>query len=370
MLNYKGGDGIIAALEHRDRMAGIRLLGLSGPQLEKCVSLIQRPFPVLRYLSFGCVTNNAPVLTDACLAASGSASRLQLLQLSGVPFPTLPKFLLSASELVHLDLKDITSAGYISPEAMATCLATLKRLRSLVIKFQSERSFPDLTSPLSPLPTRGVLPALSSFTIKGVSKYLEDLVARIDTPQLESFNPHHFCQPTDVILDISQLAQFIHRAQKLKLPSSAHVDFRGKAVAISLTSRKGGHSALWFYCTWFERQLTLLAHCFPLFSQIDTLQLASSSLKAHDAMPWLDFLRPFNAVETLRVDDEEVQYAVAGALGGDYELTSRPPAETDDILPKLQAIVGHFESEVIDIMEPFLRKRSESGHPVEVQEAM
>lgn len=190
MVTYKDGGDIIAALEHRERMAEIRLLGLSGPQLEECVTLMQGPFPVLRCLSLGCDANlnDALVVTDAFLA--GSASHLRLLGLGGVPFPTLPRLLLTARDLVHLNLWGITSAGYVSPEAMATYLATLKRLRSLDIIFRSKTSFPDRTSQISPPPTRSVLPALLRFTFRGISEYLEDLMAQIDTPQLEFYLSH------------------------------------------------------------------------------------------------------------------------------------------------------------------------------------
>jgi hypothetical protein len=195
---------------------------------------------------------------------------------------------------------------------------------------------------------------------------LKDPVARIDTPQLEYFNPQFFYQP---IFDISPLIQFMHRAEKLKPPSNAHVDFCESAVVISLTSREGGHSALVFDCAWTlaGQLIRLLAHCLPLLSQIDTLHLGSNSLVKDGTMPWLDFFRLFNTVETLRVDGEGVQLVVATALAGGRGLA---PEETEDVFPKLQAIVGHFESEVVDIMEPFLRARSESGQPIDVQNAM
>lgn len=357
-LDHEDGGDVIAALEHRERIAWIKLLDLSGPRLEKCVSLMQGPFPILRCLSLDCDANDVLVLTDAFLA--GSASHLQLLRLSGVPFPTLPKLLLSASKLVHIDLNDITSAGYVSPEAMATCLATLKSLRSLVIKFQSDSSFLDRTSRLSPPPTRGVLPGLSSFTITGVSEYLEDLIARIDTPQLNFFSPQFFYQP---IFDIPQLPQFIHRAEKLKLPHHARIEFCEDAVVISLTSREDGNSALRFYCTGLYRQLSLLVHSLPLLSRIDTLELASCSPLLYGRhMPWLDFLRIFDAVKALHVDYEqlEMQFVIATALA---EIALE---ETEEVLPMLQIIVGRFDLEEFEMMRPFLHARSESGHPVEV----
>src|SRR6266852_8667608 len=70
----------------------------------------------------------------------GSAPRLQYLRLERVPIPGLPKLLLSATDLVHLSLCRIPHSGYISPEAMVTCLSTLPRLKRLYLKFESPRS--------------------------------------------------------------------------------------------------------------------------------------------------------------------------------------------------------------------------------------
>ena len=48
-----GGD-IIATLKHRERIIEVDLSGLSGPQLESCVALMQEPFPILQTLSLEC----------------------------------------------------------------------------------------------------------------------------------------------------------------------------------------------------------------------------------------------------------------------------------------------------------------------------
>jgi hypothetical protein len=71
---------------------------------------------------------------DAILPESfldGSARRLQRLWLCRTNFPTLPKLLLTASDLVRLELHKIPDSGYILPEEMATSLAALKRLKYL-----------------------------------------------------------------------------------------------------------------------------------------------------------------------------------------------------------------------------------------------
>jgi hypothetical protein len=126
----------------------------------------------------------------------GSAPRLQKLELWNVPFPTLPKFLLSANDLVDLHLEKITGAGYISPDTMAACLSVLRRLRSVRISFDPRSSFPNQTNQHPPPVTRTVLPALASFVFEGLSEYSEELISRIDAPLLNQLHLSFFYQPT------------------------------------------------------------------------------------------------------------------------------------------------------------------------------
>jgi hypothetical protein len=89
--------------------------------------------------------------------------------------------------LHSLRLQDIPHPGYISPQAMVTCLSTLTRLETLYLEFRSPRSHlnPDRKIRSLPPPKRSVLPVLMYFRFKGVSGYLEDLVTCIDIPKLK-----------------------------------------------------------------------------------------------------------------------------------------------------------------------------------------
>ena len=83
-----GGDNIISALEHRERIASIDLSGLTKHQLERCAALMQKPFQSLRAIGLDCLpeTRDVPVITDTFLG--GSAPRLQVVDLYHIPFPT------------------------------------------------------------------------------------------------------------------------------------------------------------------------------------------------------------------------------------------------------------------------------------------
>ena len=144
--------------------------------------MMQRPFPELRELQLGPEDGKVTLAPIPASFLGGSAPHLHLLRLEQIPFPGLPKLLLSATHLVHLDLRGISCSGYISPEAMRNCLSVLTKLETLHIVFKSIQSFPRRESRSSPLPTRTLLPVLSSLWFKGVSDYLEVLVAQIDAP--------------------------------------------------------------------------------------------------------------------------------------------------------------------------------------------
>ena len=66
-----------------------------------------------------------------------STPSLGVLVLDGIPFPGLPKLLLSATYLVYLHLYNIPHSGYISPDVMVTALTALTSLQFLQLEFQS-----------------------------------------------------------------------------------------------------------------------------------------------------------------------------------------------------------------------------------------
>jgi hypothetical protein len=139
-------------------------------------------FPALIHLELGFDHYRSsglrtPTLPDGFLG--GSAPSLQSLKLDFIRFPALSKFLLSATHLVDLTLVNIPHSGFISPEAIVTCLSSLTCLERLSLEFESSLPRPDLVLRRSPTPTCTVLPALTRFRFKGVGKYLEDLVAWI-----------------------------------------------------------------------------------------------------------------------------------------------------------------------------------------------
>jgi hypothetical protein len=332
-------DNIIAALGHSDRVCGVELWHVRSSQMEKVLAAMQEPFPALTYLDLVSKDKTEPVVPDSFLG--GSAPRLRSLSLDRIPFPSLPRLLLSAADLVNLSLSGVPLSGYISPEAMVAGLSTLTRLKSLWLEFES----PLWESGRQPAPIRALLPALTHIEFKGLCEYLEDLVGRIDTPLLDDLNITFFHH---VIFDTPQLAQFITRTPKFKAPDEAYVKFSAWDVSLTLPRRGTFDGTLRFAisCTdslWQLSSLTQVCTS-PLYQalipSVERLYILDAEflrpcwqddINEEESSQWLELLRPFTAVNDLYLYREFVPYFAATL----QELGTENVAE---VLPALQRI--------------------------------
>ena len=192
-------DNIMAAFKQSGRVRTISLT-LTNTLLGK-LSTISEPFSELEEL----VLLSQDKLTLPSAFRWGE--RIGTLHVTGIAIPTLPQLLSSSTDLVDLQLHEIPMAGYFSPQAFANALSGASHLRSLSLHFLSlppRRTYAGL--PL--LCHRSVLPGLTSFKYRGTSKYLDNFMARIDTPHIGDIDITFFSQPT---IDTSQLGQFIER---------------------------------------------------------------------------------------------------------------------------------------------------------------
>jgi hypothetical protein len=168
-----GMEDTIAALKHRDRIYRISIDFMTSSQLETLLSVMQESF--LGLMSLDLMLHGMFVIPDSFLG--GSAPHLRYLRFRSIPFPALPKLLLSATELVTLYLREIPHSGYFSPEAIVTALSALTNLESFELHFESPQSRPNRERRHPPSPARVVLPALTYFEFEGVSEYPEDVLA-------------------------------------------------------------------------------------------------------------------------------------------------------------------------------------------------
>jgi hypothetical protein len=363
-----GDDNIIAALEHNNRISELALWHISSSQFEKVLAAMQQPFPALTDLLLRLADETAPVVPDLFLG--GFAPGLQSLYLDHIPFPGLPKLLLSANHLVQLTLWSIPHSGYFSPEAMVTGLSVLTRLERLAIGFESPRSRPVLENRRPPPPTRILLPVLTQLWFKGSSEYLENLVGQIDAPLLNYSQMTFFHQ---LMFDTPQLAQFIGRIPKFKANVEACVTFSHSYVLITLPQPLDGTLDLKISCQQADWQLSSLAQVCSssplqtLIPTVERLYISSGFPLPHwqddiEHSQWLELLHPFTAVKDLHIS----------------------PTFLPRIVPALQELVGERVTEVLpalrtlfldeplasrpvqEIIEQFVAARQLASHPIAV----
>ena len=358
ILDHVIMDNVIAELEHSDRIGQIRILLRPYPrsptrEIETLWTAMQVPFPELIALELGLYwPSYLPVLPDSFLG--GSAPRLRYLFLRSIPFPGIPKLLLSATHLVQLRLRSIPHSGYISPEAMVTCLSALTSLEWLQLGFQSPESCPDLETQPPFLPTRFVLPSLTAFGFKGACEYLEEFLARIDTPQVHKLDIVFF---NDIDFDTPELTQFISRTPILGVYNEARLIFDGHDAVVSLLPppKPTNHRRLkvTVLCQVSDWQLSFLAQMCTLSMRLlltmENLYIykeqSHTRLRWKDDIEeteWLDLLHPFSAVKSL------------------YLCKQFAPR----IAPALQELIGERTTEVLPALQNILLEGFQASEPV------
>jgi hypothetical protein len=309
-----------------------------------------------------------PILPDSLLG--GTTPRLRYLYLQDVPFPGLPKLLLSATYLVNLDL-DIPPSGYFPPEAIATSLSVLTSLELLHLRFRCPHPRPALESRRPPPLTRAILPSLTTILFKGASEYLEEILAHFNAPRLDHFHITFF---NEIIFDTPQLFQFISRTPMLRSPEKGRIAFSDHAVMVKFPSQTSDYRGLSVHIRcmvsgWqlsaVEQVCTLSLPPVSTLEDLYILELPVPRLRWQDDVEstlWLELLRPFVAVKNLYISKESVP-RIAPAL---EELVG---ARTTEVLPTLENLFlaglrpsGPLEKGI----EKFVAARQLISHPVAV----
>ena len=362
-------DNINAVLEHRDRVRGIDIEDFQNSIVEMVLPAMQQPFPELTFLLLWAKYRAVSIVPDSLLG--GSAPRLEVLALSGIPFPGLPKLLLSATHLVDLSLFQIPHSGYISPDTMVTILSPLSSLKSLTLGFESPRSCPDLASrPLSPS-TRSVLSVLTIFEFKGVSEYLEDFVDLIDTPQLNKLDITFF---NDVVFETPQFIQFITRTPMLRALEKAFINIWDQVADVIFLPRTSEHRDLELKvgvsCRGLDWQISSVVQfctsCLPPLSMMEDLyifcRLQYSRRSEIENGLWVELLHPFTVVKNLHLCR-----TFAPRIGP--ALQELVDGKTIDVLPALENIFLQGlkpERSVEEGIGEFVAARQVAGHPITV----
>jgi hypothetical protein len=129
---------------------------------KKVLDGMQQRFPALTHLD---LTLPSDIETGQTAPIRSWADLHHVFWLECVPIPGLPcpPLTLSVSSFAVFH-----HSGYISPEAIVTCLSKLPRLETLNLEFESPPSRPNRETQRPPSPTRSVLPALIRLSFTGI----------------------------------------------------------------------------------------------------------------------------------------------------------------------------------------------------------
>ena len=356
-------DYMIEALAHRDRIYDLELFDVPCSQLERLLAVLQQPFPALRHLRFRHIEEmpTTPVVIPASFLG-GSAPRLQTLEFDFFPFPGLTNLLMSATHLVDLSLRRIPHSEYLSPEAIVTCLSVMTKLEDFTITIDFHQHRPGQGRRRPSPDTRTLLPDLTSLKFGGFDEYLEDLVARIDTPLLNELVITFFHQQ---IFHTPRLAQFISRTPNIRAHGearAARISFSSWSVSITLPSTTFKGLRLSISYKESDEQLSLLSvaqawsSSFPqtFIPAVEHLYIVEddSSLLCWDDdienSQWLELLHLFIAVKDLYLSSK---------------ITPR-------IVPALQELVGERETEVLPALQTLFLEETLPSESEPVQESI
>ena len=205
-------------------------------------------------------------------------------------------------------------------------MAALPKLKQLGITHPYMFPDPD------PLPTRVVLPSLTSFDFCGISDQLEDLVAQFDAPMLLTLT-----LSLDGIRRVPQLLRFISRAEKLKPPIRAVfvVGQRGLVFKFMPSNDFDFTSINGKPFDQFRAMGLLCLSLSPLLSHVECLDFHCHPFVRQDRVVpapfWLEIFRPFIAVQSLRVAKEVWRRVV-------YALQLLTEERATEVFPELRTL--------------------------------
>ena len=374
-LNAEDEQGIILALQHRDRVRRIRIL---KPILilQKLITALDGEFPILEFLLIEYQRYHRPVIgniTGLNLPETFRAPHLRQLVLKNFTIPIESLILTTMGNLVNFFLHKIPSSAYFHPNALLQRFSAMPQLETLSIGFNCYNSMRDVEgqSLRTPIMTRVTLPNLRWLGFRGTSAYLEALLPWLTIPLLAHLHVHLFNR---LIYSVPHLRQFISSARHLRL-KTAEFNFRGDLLELvgyphdgarlhSLTMELGGS-----YLDWQVVSAAQVFHTLRTsLSEVERLTLSyvrqNMSLEWNiqaDPTHWRKFLGSFDKVKTLHVDRGFVEQVSRALQLGEEE----SPME---LLPELQEL-SHFESGAFpNAFTRFVDARRKAGHLITVKQ--
>ncbi|KAH9169796.1 hypothetical protein EDB89DRAFT_1391699 [Lactarius sanguifluus] len=360
------------ALRLRNRVRRVSLR-IPPSSLRKLLVLLEEPFLRLEHLSLSSKFDGDMTLT---LPKTFLAPNLRHLKLHGVHLQSELPLLSSTDSLVTLTLENIRD---FLPKHLFTRLGSFRQLEELSIDFfnplghsSAER---ELFFFLDALETPATLLKLKRFTFRGISAYLEGIIAQIRAPHLEQLNITLFDQ---VAIALPHLTYFTSTTEALKLPMT-DIIFECDAVAVIMNhpklqlGKQPPSFKLRVTCSGIHRHrqvdcaAKICSALMPMLSGAEQLALMQWRRDwSHDrsetpSATWHKLLRPFIGAKTLHICRNLRQEVARALQADDAGLDPR-------LLPSLQELVpdtskGYTNSS----FTPFIHTRQIAGRPVSVR---
>jgi hypothetical protein len=349
-------DNIITALKQSDRVSSISLT-VASSLLEK-LYLIEWPFSELEDL----IILSRDSVPSILPSAFRWGPRLRRLHSTGIAFPGLLQLLYSSRNLVDLQLHEDLNPGYPSIVVLTNALSGMVRLRSLSLHFLSTADYVALPPPPW---ERVILPALTRLNFRGITEYLEDLVARIDAPRLENIEVTLYDEFSNTL---SELGEFIDRIETHKSYRQAHIISSERDISISF--RVPGASTclkLQLFCELVSEQLSSMTRIFPAFLySVEDLRITakrpSGWIDCLDFRPWLGPINSFTGVKQFHLDGNLSTGIVNAILLDRWRKTALPSLQKLYILHP-----GPRHAPLREAVVSFMTSRRLSGHPIAVE---
>jgi hypothetical protein len=354
--------GISLALSCRDRVHRIHFWML--PNVRKFVSVTDDQFPILEHIYIV----SGP---EVDLPVTFQAPNLRHLSLWGASLPIgSPLLTTAAAGLVTLSLHNIPSSACFPPSYILTRLSLMLQLENLSIHFDSPLPNRDIERPLPQTPsiTPVILPNLCRLEFQGTATYLDDLVAPISAPSLNTLRVYLVNRPSPTV---PCLLQFMQTSKNLTF-NAVQVTFSVLAVTLHVVPLKPDTPfILNIKCRYLDWQVASAVELFgtlsPVLSVVEKVTFSyqernqlSEQHNNVDRVQWRELLRPFTNVKTIRVQDDLVSKIFPSLPSDDGD----PPLE---LLPHLEEVEYSGDRNARDTFTRFLNERQVAGHPVSLR---
>jgi hypothetical protein len=364
-LARKDEDNIHLGLQQHGRVRRVVLRG-SSLSLRIWLEQMNKPFPRLGDLSLLSTTVED---MNLMLPESLQAPNLRRLSLHGVGLPTRLPLLSSATALSSLSLTHIGAFCYLPPGHLITQLQGLPCLEELSIGFAVSTLLPsnegEQLLALIPLMT---LPTLRRLTFRGEGDYLDNLVARINTPLLERLSLTFFFDLTFTLVNLTEL---IHRTEGFGCPAAQVIFNKGGA---SMYAGPHGQQDIWklnlhVNCEPLDWQMGFVTQvCTALGNVLSTVedltldlnvdQMPSDWEDTLDSLMWHELLLPFIGVKKLHIGSPltiKLSQALESVAGG----------LVLELLPELQELEVQLEVNTAKkAFSGFVETRESVGRPI------